>query len=330
MKEHPVRSPTIATRVLASASLAACTVNPPLMFGDLATIGLQIGSDAAGSGGSVTLGYKDRSVAIVPLSVLDENGKAWALRAHDREAGDALSVFAVFKSSGQEDAKTVSIGQVFSTGTAAQRLTQGYECYLKQVKCPDLLKPAAPAASAVGTDAAARAARSADSAASSAAQAASSAGAAALYADNARKAAAGAAAASAPDATDRPYQAPLIYTRTDVLGFDIGGSASEQRAVFTLGYTSRNLALVPVYTQHSGQRISKLGGQDGSEVRDAYSVLGQFNGNTKTNALGYGIERYFATGLAALNLGQGLGAAVAAAPAASAASAPPAAAGGNR
>jgi hypothetical protein len=293
-----VRSLHIATGVLACATLAACTVNPPLMFGDLATIGLQIGSDAAGSGGSVTLGYKDRSVAIVPLSVLDENGKAWALRAHDSEAGDALSVFAVFKSSGKEDAKTVSIGQVFSTGSAAQRLTQGYECHLKRVSCPELTRPAAPAASAVG-----------------------------------KKAAPPPAAASAADATDRPYQQPLIYTRTDVLGFDIGGSASEQRAVFTLGYTSRNLALVPVYTQHSGQRVSKLGGQDGTEIRDAYSVLGQFNGDTKTNALGYGIERYFATGLAALNLGQGLGAAVAAAPPAqppSAASSPSAAASGAR
>ncbi|NRF69682.1 hypothetical protein HLB44_22000 [Aquincola sp. S2] len=277
--------------LLATAALGGCSSNPPLMFGDHVSFGLQLGTDTAGSGGSVTLGYKQRSVAIVPVSVLDEQGNAQAMRGIDGQERDALSVFAVFESAAPAANERLRIGQVFSTGSAAQLLAQGYECQLAARNCAS---PAAPAAAgAVKTALPAAAAATVSPAAPAAAPAPSTAPAAA--------------------AGDRPYQKPLLYSRTDVAGIHIGGSAAEQGAAFSLGYASRNLALIPVYAPQGGERVIGLfGGVGGATSRDAFSVMGQFQANTSTTGLGYGLSRYFATGIAAQNLAQGLRAAVAA------------------
>ncbi len=284
---------------LLAGLLASCAVNPPLMFGDNLTFGLQLGTDAASGGASVTLGYKQRSVAVVPVSVLDEGNRAQALRGFNEADRDALSVFAVFESAAPSADDRVRIGQVFSTGLAAQLLTQGYECRLRgpgSCAIPPTV-PATAASSSPQTQAKALAASPATKASDAQAPAAGS---------------------------DRPYQKPLIYARTDVLGFSIAGSSAEQGAYFTLGYSSNNLALVPVFAPSGGLRVTGLFGGIGDvpNSRDAYSVLGQFKADTQTKSLGFGIERYFATGIAAQNLAQGLRAALAAASAASAASAP--------
>lgn len=268
--------------LVAATFLASCAVNPPLMFGDSTAVGLQIGSDLASGGAGVSLGYKQRSVAVVPVSVLDEHSGAQALRGFSEDDKDALSVFAVFESSAPSANDRVRIGQVFSTGLAAQLLTQGYECRMRGAG--SCTTPAAPP-------------------------------------QNKGKPAVPPAPSPVP-AADRPYQKPLIYARTDVFGFDISGSSAEQGANFTLGYSSNNLALVPVFAPSGGLRVSGLFGGIGDvpNSRDAYSVLGQFKADTNTKALGFGIERYFATGIAAQNLAQGLRAALAAAPVASSAS----------
>ena len=301
-----------------AALMAGCAVtNPPLMFGDITTFGLRIGNDTATAGGSVSLGYKAQSVAIVPVSALDANGKPGLLKGQGRGQADAMSVFASFVSaspaSGADAGSTVQLGQVFSTGLAAQSLTMGYVCRENTDPSCSATTAARATQSAAAADSAAAAALAAARAASGAASAMSAAlGGRALT------------LASAPeplpsvDVNDRAYQKPLLFLRTDVVGIDIGGSVAQQGVQFVLGYSNRNLALIPVATVGAGEEIVRISGRsEGSTAEaalDSLSVLGQFKANSETKRLGFGLERYFATGVAARNLGESLESAIAKVP----------------
>ncbi|MDM0107955.1 hypothetical protein QTH97_23610 [Variovorax sp. J22R24] len=295
--------------------LAGCgATNPPLMFGDMTTFGLRLGNDTSTGGASVSLGYKAQSIAVVPVSVLDENGVAKLLKGHGQGADgsmekvDAMSVFASFESdapaSSGPKGSTVHLGQVFSTGVAAQALTEGYICR----ESGD--KGCGRTATGQALDAAASAnaaARTANNAAARATQALAGQP-VQMVAPATRK------AENTTPATDRPYQSPLLFLRTDVIGFDIGGSLAQQGLQFALGYSNRNLALIPVHAQGSGGRVVRItGGNEGEgndPSLDVLSVLGQFRTNTETAQLGFGLDRYFATGVAARNLGESLGLAI--------------------
>ena len=299
--------------VTAGWVLASCSTNPPLMFGDTTTYGLRLGNDTATGGGSVSLGYKAQSIAVVPVSVLDENGKPRLLKGHGRHNADAMSVFASFESAASTPASndsTVRLGQVFSTGVAAQVLTMGYLC--RESSDPSCARTAAAAAL--------EAAAAADKAAASAPAAAVSANSTQARLNAAlegRPVTIVQADAGAAPPSDRPYQAPLLFVRTDVVGIDIGGSLAEQGLQFNLGYTNRNLALIPVYAPGAGNTVVGITGgteRTAEPSHDAMSVLGQFKVNTETARLGLGLNRYFATGVAARNLGESLGAAIAKVP----------------
>jgi hypothetical protein len=309
---------------LATATgLVACSTSPSmLIFADNATFGLQLGSNTAASGGNVTLGYRNRSVAIVPMSVLDETGTAKALRSRDGSSTDAMSVFAIFDAASADRTSPLNTGQMFSTGVAAQQLTLGYMCRsnptASECAAPATARPEPPGDSALAS--AKQAAVSASTAASAASAAETSARSAAASASAAATASTSVASVKpAPPDDQAPYQWPLVFGRTDVLGFDITGSAAEQGATFVFGYGVRNLALVPTYTPWTNGRFSGLYANSEDISRDAFSVLGQFNASTKTSQLGFNINRYFATGLAAQNLARGIAAAIAASAPASAA-----------
>ena len=307
-------NPRFVYRLVAACGLTACSSNPPLLFSDSVSFGLQLGTDAAAAGGAVTLGLKIRSLAVVPVSTIDDTGVARAIRGSGGNDVDALSVFASFNSSADsptaDNASSVKVGQMFATGTAAQLLTQGLACHMGASSCPTKDKtPAAETASALAAAKSAKAASaSADAASTSAAMAAASA-----------KAAQDAVVQPNPpavvSATDRPYQRPLVYARSDTLGIDISGSTAVQGTTFTLGYSTQNLALVPVVAAGAGGKVSGLNGRDGDDKtgKDAFSVLGQFNASTQTNKLGYGLDRYFATGVAAQHLADGMRASLASA-----------------
>lgn len=283
------------------ALMAGCAAtNPPLMFGDSTTFGLRLGNDTATAGGSVSLGYKAQSVAVVPVSMLGADGIPRLLNGHgDDGLHDALSVFASFKSTaadkeGDKSTQTIRLGQVFSTGLAAQALTLGYLCRERtEVSCGKTAAENAKDAAAVRAAAPPAAARPTP---------------------------APGTATTGPVADDRPYQAPLLFLRTDVLGFNIGGSLAEQGLKFDLGYTNRNLALIPVVAAGSGGKaVGLLGHVEPSDtaarpLQDAYSVMGQFDTNTETARLGFGLERYFATGVAAYNLSESMRSVIARAP----------------
>jgi hypothetical protein len=363
----------------AAIALAGCTTNPPLLFGDTTTFGLRIGNDTATSGGAVSLGYKEQSVAIVPVSILNGQGRVRLLHGRDDtkakdqdQRSDAMSVFASFESKRVKDSSAsttsgttpgssasttsgatpgpsapapsgttpgspttpvIELGQVFSTGLAAQRIALGFSC---QKQSGGRCEPTAAQAALDAADAAQAAAGKADSAAGAASAAAGAASAAA--ADLRLAIASGqpvmvaqtaeAAPSQATASSDRPYQSPLVFMRTDVVGFDIGGSLAQQGLQFVLGAGFRNVAAIPVAAQGAGGevvRISGKGAEGDGEQLDTLSVIGQFKSSTATQGLDFGLERYFATGIAARSLGDGLASAieVASAKAAAAAKAEP-------
>jgi hypothetical protein len=291
------RIPFVAT-LCAAAALAGCTVNPPLMFGDSLTYGLQIGSDAGGTGTGGALGYRQRSVAVVPVSVLDENGRGNPINStHDRTGNnrlDALSVFASFENSVfRSGDDQVGLGQIFATGLAAQTVSAGVRCKMVAgAGCQATLEEA-------------RAASAASTAAADANRELSQPLSLSL-----------ASLEEPPKATvspSGPYQAPLYFGRTDTLGIGLGQSSAEQGFQFELGYTSRNVALIPAFTRGTDGRIQPLvsgvvngEGEEAPHQRDAMSVLGQFQLNTKTRALGLDLTRFFATGMAAQNIATGM------------------------
>jgi hypothetical protein len=271
----------------AAAALAGCAAtNPPLMFGDSTTIGLRLGNDTTSAGGSVSFGYKAQSIALVPVSLLDEHGDVELLKAGDSGAmTDALSVFASFTASAPPAGAAASapamaqsavhLGQLFSTGIASQSLAEGI-CRANGLSCVK-----APASDFRKT-ARMRTAASTD------------------------------ASASAPAVASGPYQKPLLFMRTDVYGIDIGGGLAQQGLQFTLGYNNRNLALIPVAATDAHGRSIVIAGKDGKpgndgQALDTLSVLGQFKADTETSRLNVGLERYFSTGVAARYLGQAIG-----------------------
>ncbi len=272
--------------VVAGLALSGCAdTNPPLMFGDITTYGLRLGNDKATAGGSVSLGYKAQSIAIVPVSILDEHGDAQLFKARDNllaeetRRSDAMSVFAAFETSAAASSP-VKIGQLFSTGLAAQSLTTAI-CQMNDgtvCETPKEVEPKPPSpsfASASGNQ-------------------------------------------EPNTAADRPYQMPLIFMRTDAAGIDIGGSLAQEGLQFVIGYSNRNLALIPVAAHSAGNKevmIAAYGSNTADNQLDTLSVVGQFKAETATAGLNLGLQRYFATGVAARNLGNAVAAAFKTAPA---------------
>jgi hypothetical protein len=273
------------------------------MFGDTTTFGVRIGNDTATGGASVSLGYKAQSVALVPITYNDDDGYAKTLKADGRGMSDAMSVFAVFGSStpegGTGTVAKVGLGQMFATGLAAQEITTGYICRAQGTACPPTSADAvASAAAAAANTAAAQAQAAAVAASAAAAQVA--------------KAIDQGSVKTTPrddkiyDPDNGPYQRPLVFMRTDVLGFDIGGALAEKGLQFVLGYTNRNLAFIPTYSKGEKGEVGRIVGGDTAKSgnsKDTLSVFGQFQANTQTAKLGYDLERFFATGVAARNMG---------------------------
>jgi hypothetical protein len=296
--------------VAAAAGLAGCAAtNQPLMFGDETSFGLHLGDDVTKTGGSVSLGYKAQSGAIVPVSSIDGFGNVRLLKGYysegeDTVVRDAMSVFASFESLFSDvgsDPNALRLGQVFSTGLAAQSVTMGY-------RCRD--------SGGDSCDVEAKVAFAAEQAAS-----------AAKTAFDSRNAETG----STTLERDLPMQMPLVFMRSDVLGLDMGGTGTQDGIAFTLGFSNRNLALIPTNARGPKGKLVSIAGDNqhgGAKQLDTLSVMGQFRVSTNTKAFNLDLGRYFATGVAARNLGIGVGSRVAkegAAPASAAQEAPEAA-----
>lgn len=108
----------------------------------------------------------------------------------------------------------------------------------------------------------------------------------------------------------------LIFGQQQTVGLQISATAPEQGASLTLGFSDRNIAIIPVAVKGrdpdapEGDRYQRLGSTNNltadSDINDAYSTIGQFEMNTgKNGTASVGLGKFFATGLAAQFLAEG-------------------------
>jgi hypothetical protein len=115
--------------------------NPPLIFGQTHTVGITIAGSPAEQGGELTLGYRDRDLAFVPVSVTQNDGSVTQLESHvfgaARSTGnqpdkDTFSVIGQFDVATKGQLAEVGLGKFFATGLAARRLADGFACAVSE------------------------------------------------------------------------------------------------------------------------------------------------------------------------------------------------------
>lgn len=115
------------------ATLSGCASNQdlPLIFGQSQTVGISIGAGASDQGADFVLGYKDKNVAIVPVTAKDSDGSSVQIASKSgEEFEDALSVLGQFEVKTDTSQGNVGLGKFFATGAAAKSLADGFSCKL--------------------------------------------------------------------------------------------------------------------------------------------------------------------------------------------------------
>lgn len=111
-----------------------------------------------------------------------------------------------------------------------------------------------------------------------------------------------------------PTNMPLVFGESITVGISIAATATDQGADFTLGYKSKDVAIVPVSVLKADGAVEKLQAHitntataslPGSTSVDAYSVIGQFEVDTGQQGHQVGLGKFFATGQAAQVLSEG-------------------------
>src|SRR5687768_2375050 len=117
--------------------LGACTTADqpmPLVFGRTQTIGIGVQGSAADQGASITLGFNDRNIAVVPTTTMGgQSIRSVAPEPTQASAQyqDALSVLGQFEANAKATSPEVSLGTFFSTGLAARNLAEGFRDKLR-------------------------------------------------------------------------------------------------------------------------------------------------------------------------------------------------------
>lgn len=282
----------VASALLLPLLLGACASNREnLLF--VETYDLGIGLHPTPTTGMVqfNIGFKATDLAVVPVAGVESDGRINQRRAKSHDASaieqDAVSVFAQFRNSSSPDTNnnanatnhSVGIGRFFSTGVAAVNLARAYECGMQpDGKCPPAIAPA----DSKGGEKDQKKADKKDTLATA-------------------------------DGKENPPEPtilkPLIFGQYDAYGVDIkpsvetGGGAGID---FSLGYSGKNFAVMPLFAVERMTQYKELGGEGGTYDREAYSVLGQFKADQATTSPKLRLERFFATGLAAQYLSRGL------------------------
>jgi len=136
------------------ADVAANTPAPralPLLFAQSHTLGVSLNGTAQEQGVQLTLGFRDRDVAIIPVSVPQGGGTNTQLAAtvgvdSDRST-DAFSVLGRFDSTSDATSGQVGLGKFFATGIAARSLADGFSDELANADAPPAAVPAVAAPS---------------------------------------------------------------------------------------------------------------------------------------------------------------------------------------
>jgi hypothetical protein len=124
--------------MLGALALAGCgnVDSAHLVFGQQNTVGLDINLTAPEQGGALSLGYKDRDIAIIPVVV--KEGESYKLTGSTNakdgsDENDAYSTLGQFDmKSGQNGALSAGLGKFFATGLAAQKLADGFKAKLSK------------------------------------------------------------------------------------------------------------------------------------------------------------------------------------------------------
>ena len=108
---------------------------------------------------------------------------------------------------------------------------------------------------------------------------------------------------------------PLVFGQRQTVGLSIGGSAPEQGAHLDLGYKDWNFAIIPITVDtKTNAGVGQLSGYDNQTpvnikdqagVQDTLSVFGQFSLDADAQTVQVGLDKFFATGLAARTLSEG-------------------------
>jgi len=102
-------------------------------------VGVAISGNATEGGTELTVGYKDRDIAIVPVTVQQSDGSRTQLEATvakgfqadqtvSGEDKDAFSVLGQFDLKAGASPANTGLGKFFATGVAARRLADGFAC----------------------------------------------------------------------------------------------------------------------------------------------------------------------------------------------------------
>lgn len=102
-------------------------------------MGVAISGNATEGGTELTVGYKDRDIAIVPVTVQQSDGSRTQLEATvakgfqadqtvSGEDKDAFSVLGQFDLKAGASPANTGLGKFFATGVAAGRLADGFAC----------------------------------------------------------------------------------------------------------------------------------------------------------------------------------------------------------
>ncbi|HCH5320672.1 hypothetical protein [Vibrio parahaemolyticus] len=101
--------------------------NMPLVFGQSHTVGVSISGTTVEQGVDLTLGYKDKDIAIVPVTVEQSSGDSTLVKSTAGEDHqDALSVFGQFELNTDAKNAEIGLGKFFATGLAAKKLADGF------------------------------------------------------------------------------------------------------------------------------------------------------------------------------------------------------------
>jgi hypothetical protein len=132
--------------VAVAATLTGCHTAPSLVFGQSHTVGISMGGAASDAGAELSVGYKDRDIAVVPVAIVSKDGavNAQTMPVRSQVASrrgngidtDSLSVLGQFEVNANAKNQDVGLGKFFATGLAAQKLADGFACKLSGDKCP--------------------------------------------------------------------------------------------------------------------------------------------------------------------------------------------------
>ena len=122
--------------LLAVMPLGACTTADqpmPLVFGRTQSLGIAVQGSAADQGASLTLGFNDRNIAVVPTTTMQgSNIRSISTDKNGEPFEDSLSVLGQFEANGNARNVEASLGTFFSTGLAARKLSEGFKARLSK------------------------------------------------------------------------------------------------------------------------------------------------------------------------------------------------------